>query len=1640
MRRAALLTCACVLAGLVVVVAPAATQVMAATSPQPKPGTTAPAKTATTAPAKAATTAPVPSGSLLKPGGQWFYDHPNPDAEPLFAIACPSATICNAAGAAKIMSTGDGGSSWGEHALNQYIFGISCATVSFCAAVGIDDTVTVTANGFSNWTTTQIVPNGTASLNSVSCPSATTCYAVGTGGGIFKTANSGATWAAVQVGNANAWPQVSLNAISCLDALTCYVAGDSGTLVWTANGWASWAAYSLGFTGYLSGVSCARTAIATGTGPAQPVDSCMAVGATGFTYQLTRGGIPAGNGAVNVPTLADLQAVSCPAPYKCYATDNRGNVYIQSGAAWGVAGVQQGVTFGIACPSLQTCFAAGDYGVISATIDGGTGWTARSPGVTANLTSIRCPTASVCYALAGNRNVVKTSDGGITWADEPSVNANLYSLDSLGTLACASATSCFAFGAVSGSIIATADGGATWAPDTPNVTAQYSAADCPSATTCFALGFNNSSPHIVVATTTDSGAHWAEVTSPSATGSATGISCPVTSVCFVVTSAGVYWTTNSGSTWSSHADANLDAVSCPSTTVCLITGANKIEGTTDGGSTWTDHTPPGMAGTYTSVSCASTTTCEAVASSGPVLATSDGTSWQPLAAAPAGNNAVSCPTTSVCYLARIAGNVFGTVDSGAHWTALAPTGTTNNLASVSCPTSTACLALDTSGNVFKSTDGKRWAMSSGFVTPAPLRAIACPAAGTCFAVGSSVIAITTNGTSWTSTQQFSGESFNAIACASTNVCVAAETNGSARTTVDGGAAWSGPVTVAAGHALTGVNCPTATDCYATSDEAPGRVYAIHGATTWGLALDLATDPDAGSTVAFNAIACATAQSCFAVGNQGLSANTSDGVHWRTDSAITRANLTGVACPAASTCFASSDDSSVFETADFGQSWEPAFSGAALAMRAVSCSSASFCSAVGDGGAIGTFDGTATAWKVETPQQTTTYVRSMACPASNTCYAVGNPGTHFLKTIDGVNWTDSSLNSIDTLLGISCPTASICYAVGWPGVIYKTADSGAHWTRQANPFLDADRTFVGVSCWSALGCVVGGSDGIAMSTADGSTWRLESTGTTAIVDAVSCPSSAVCVGAGSGGQILTRSAGTWQTRTSGTTSFLDAVSCPSTSTCYAAGKAGSLLKSVDGGVSWTALTSGTSSDLFGIACLRDTVCLAVGHAGAAVITTNGTTWTSEQAVFFNSLRAVAWWDPSHVWVGGAGGTILNNNDILDICDSASIGSVPPQQIGTYITLQASAAGCADAEYKFFLQAPGGSWTAVSDWLGPTYTFVTSHLTATGVWGVGVWVREKGSNATYEAYYIGTLTLFGDNCTSAGLGATSGDGVNWQLTASSTNCGGAYRFWVLAPGGSWTPVRDYQYNNTYTWNASGLRPGIYRVGVWAQDMIIPASTYEAYAITTVAVGQCAAPAAPPDTAQPALTGTTVTFTVTPNACQGSGALYQFWVLPPGGSWTVLKSYSTSQSLAWNTSGYGAGTYQYGVWAKSTTSTAPYDNYWIGTFTLSAPVCAHAQIRTDQTSPQPSGNTITFTGSDGPTPAYSPTGCTNGDEEFWVLAPGASTWTMVQPYGSGATFAWDTTGLSPGAYRIGVWQRQVGSSSSYESYAITTFWVGT
>jgi hypothetical protein len=336
----------------------------------------------------------------------------------------------------------------------------------------------------------------------------------------------------------------------------------------------------------------------------------------------------------------------------------------------------------------------------------------------------------------------------------------------------------------------------------------------------------------------------------------------------------------------------------------------------------------------------------------------------------------------------------------------------------------------------------------------------------------------------------------------------------------------------------------------------------------------------------------------------------------------------------------------------------------------------------------------------------------------------------------------------------------------------------------------------------------------------------------------------------------------------------------------------------------------------------------------------------------------------------------------------------------------------------LTVPG---TVNSVWIpgltnGTSYTFtVTAH------------------NPEGTASLTSNVAIPGSSCSAAALAAGASSpqspGPAIQFTATSVGCNSAeYAFWGKAQYGSWTLLRGYG-SGSWTWNSASSAPGTYQVGVWARQ-IGSGNSYDAYGFTTFVLGplDCASAGLAPDLAPPRAAGATITFTASSTGC--TTPQYQFWLLAPGGSWTVEQPYSPSASWPWNTTGLAPGNYWVGVWARQAGSTNAYDTFHLSTYWISPGAgCVTTGISSSAASPQAAGVTITFT------PRQS--GCTN-QYKFWILPPGGS-WQVMQAYGVGTTWSWSTAGYPAGTYEVGVWEGSSSTDSYYESYAVTSFTLG-
>jgi photosystem II stability/assembly factor-like uncharacterized protein len=1537
----------------------------------------------------------------LTAAGSWTWQNPLPDGNPLFGVSCPVPTTCFAAGSnGQILASVNSGSTWTQQSsgIATTINGISCASPTFCVAAGDFGLLVRTTDG-AHWTS-QTSNNGNF-FAAVNCPTTSICYAVGFAGSIYKTIDGGATWNAVVSTKTTS----NLFGISCSSAILCDAVGQVGAITSTSDG-ATWSTPTAGSptTQTLEAVSCSG-------------GHCAAVGLGGTTIEVFQAN-PAQWYTKVSGTSVDLAGVSCADAWSCYADGLLGTGLFllwrpgESTGNWELDSPgPRSDFFAASCTSTATCVIAGSGGVIATTTTRGSAWSAQSGAdVFAGWSGVSCPgSLSLCYAAGSGGVVGKSTDQGTTWTQ-----ARTVAHGNLTGISCPSASTCVAV-SENGEVIATADSGTTWSLQLAQPGTQLYAVSCPAVMACFAVGY----PGLVIATT-NGGTTWtAQATwmaNPPFGPYLSGISCASTTACEAVLNAGsqggMLGTTDGGTTWVNQGSVpdHLWSVSCPSSLICYAAGnASKMLKTANGGTSWSSLTFA-SAGYALGVSCSSTTVCAAVGIyPGMGLSTTDGTSWT--VTANGGAVALACPTADCVTTGGV--NFISGV-----WTRVSA-----GLLAVSCPTTLACMAVGGGGLVVTTGDGgSTWpARPSGTVVP--LRGVSCPTVMACYAVGDSGVLMATidGGGSWTTRTAPGAGTMTAVSCGSATACVAVGGGGVVAFTVNGGSSWAGPSANLTGN-LNGVSCPSAGACFAVGDS--GIYRSADGGATW-------SGPIA-TAYALEAISCTSVSTCIAAGGNGLILGTGDGgITWTNRSAGNLEVFLAISCPTASVCVAGATGGLVERSVDGGMSWTNQF---APVFWGLSCATAINCHGVGGiRGVWATSTGGVGGWTTQRPSGNTTSLQGISCPSISTCYAVGYPGT-FLVSHDGSTWVDHSINSDVELFAISCPTVTTCFAAGWPGVTYVTTDSGSTWSPSLNPLFGMPVFLFGISCASPTACVAVGTGGSIISTSNGTTWTVDAPGSSQILIGVSCPTSDSCVAVGTQGLTMTKSGGTWHAGNSGTTKTLLGVTCPSVSRCYAVGSAGTVLFSSNLGAGWTAQASGKVQELDAVSCAQPTVCVATGISGTAIVTKDGSNWVDRSFPTFNPLSSVAFPDTAHLWAAGYGGTILFNPTVINLCANASVSVSPPspQTAGTMIAFSASSNGCSAPLYQFWILPPGGSWTIVQSYSSRSNFLWGTAGAAAGTYHYSVWVRDSSSTSSFDAYVPGAAyTLTGTACTSVTASESPPSftpaGNTVTITGSASGCGNPnplYQFWTLAPGGTWTIAQPYSTSAVFNWNTAGLPPGDYHYSVWVRDAG-SASSYDAYTGSryTLTGSPCVLMNTSATPASPSNAGTVVAITALTSGCPN--LRYQFWILAPGGSWTIAQPYSSSATFNWDTTGLAAGTYHYSVWVRDASSTNSYDAYFPGTaytLTSTAAVCASVTATAAPPSPQAAGTPVTITASSG--------GCFNPRYQFWILAPGGS-WTIAHAYSSSPTFNWTTTGLPAGTYRYSVWVRDASSANSYDAY---------
>jgi len=323
--------------------------------------------------------------------------------------------------------------------------------------------------------------------------------------------------------------------------------------------------------------------------------------------------------------------------------------------------------------------------------------------------------------------------------------------------------------------------------------------------------------------------------------------------------------------------------------------------------------------------------------------------------------------------------------------------------------------------------------------------------------------------------------------------------------------------------LGAVSCATVRRCWAVGiagpNPAPATGATVIAATTNGGTTWKAQEVVGGSTPQLSGVSCPTATQCMAVGSNGASLpgsgvviTTGDaGATWNAVASPQNAlAVLSVTCASPSDCTAVvSDGTSTWaaHSPDFGQSWqqEGNLPSTFQPENDLTCVAGGLCldagytpttNSHGAGAVALSADGGAT-WALASVPTGIGVLQSTACPSATVCLAAGTTGTtvsdvvpakgELLRSTDGGHtWRQSTGTvPVEDVYGMACPSADQCAMVGtfWFGLpevgvgsVAQSIDAGS--TFRSSPTSYTPITLTAVACPSTSSCIAVGGHTLA----------------------------------------------------------------------------------------------------------------------------------------------------------------------------------------------------------------------------------------------------------------------------------------------------------------------------------------------------------------------------------------------------------------------------------------------------------------------------------------------------------------------------------------------------------------------------------
>jgi len=317
------------------------------------------------------------------------------------AISCASSTFCVAVGGGGIVSVYKNGTWTTSVPDSRTLNAVSCTSSIFCMAVDSGG-YAIMYNG-STWSTPTGV--GYGSTNAVSCTSSSFCVAVGTAG--IAAIYNGSTWSLSQPDSTR-----TLDAITCVTSSFCQAVDTSGYVVKYSGTWGT--PSDIDGSRSLNTVACTSTIL------------CVAGGASGYasTYNAFSG---SWSSASDVDSSRTIKAAACTTTSFCVAVDSSGYALTFNGSSWSIASDIDGshALEAITCASATLCTASDNDGNV-VTYSGSSWSSPVSMDSTRSVNAIACPSVVFCTAADSSGYAVlfqpvSTTAAQLTWDTNSSV-------------------------------------------------------------------------------------------------------------------------------------------------------------------------------------------------------------------------------------------------------------------------------------------------------------------------------------------------------------------------------------------------------------------------------------------------------------------------------------------------------------------------------------------------------------------------------------------------------------------------------------------------------------------------------------------------------------------------------------------------------------------------------------------------------------------------------------------------------------------------------------------------------------------------------------------------------------------------------------------------------------------------------------------------------------------------------------------------------------------------------------------------------------------------------------------------------------------------------------------------------------------